>query len=133
MTAVVLTITQVARRLGISTRTIRVYEAEGFIRLQRSGNRCFLGHEDVDAILRIERLRADLSVNLHGVGVILEMRRKMLDLQERMNRMEEEFERRLNEALEQGRQDRERSLAPRGPRSLTDRGPRSLVKIDSEE
>ena len=95
----VLTITQVSRRLGVSTRTIRVYEDEGFITIERHRGRCLLGKEDVESIALIERLKSDLGVNLSGVGVILEMRRKMMEMQDRLDRMELEAERRIAEAL----------------------------------
>ncbi|MEW5722157.1 MAG: MerR family transcriptional regulator [Thermodesulfobacteriota bacterium] len=91
----ILTITQVARRFGISTRTIRLYAEEGFISLERRQGRCLLRPGDVDAIARIERLKADLGVNLAGVGVILEMREKMIELRRRLVEMEREFQRLL--------------------------------------
>lgn len=99
MTKTVLTITQVARRLGVSTRTIRIYEEEGFLTLQRSAGRCLLFPEDVEVIARIERLKEDLRINLHGIGVILEMRQRIIELQTHMAEMEQEFENRLREAL----------------------------------
>lgn len=89
----ILTITQVSRRLGVSSRTIRVYEEEGFIRLERAANRCLITPEQVELIALIERLRADLGVNIPGIGVILEMRRKMEEMQNRINQMEREMER----------------------------------------
>ena len=39
----------------------------------------------------IERLKSDLGVNLSGVGVILEMRQKLIDLREEMARLEWDF------------------------------------------
>ncbi|MBF0531006.1 MAG: MerR family transcriptional regulator [Deltaproteobacteria bacterium] len=99
MTRSVLTITEVARRLGIATKTIRVYEEEGFITIRRSSGRCLLEFDDLEVIVRIERLKDDLGVNLHGIGVILEMRQKIMELQSRLAEMEREFDRRLQEAL----------------------------------
>jgi MerR family transcriptional regulator, heat shock protein HspR len=99
MTEIVLTITQVAERLGISRRIIRVYESEGFITVERQGNRTMLRSSDVEAILRIERLRNDLGINIAGVGVILEMRRKMIEMRQHIDRMEREFDRQLHDAL----------------------------------
>ena len=96
----ILTITQVARRFGISTRTIRIYEEEGFIELHRAGGRSLLKPVDVEAIAMIERLKTDLGVNLPGIGVILEMRRKMVELQLQMEAMEREFDQRLKRAFD---------------------------------
>lgn len=97
----VITITQVARRTGVSTRTIRTYEEEGFIAIERVAGRCLLCPEDVETVLLVERLKSDLGVNLAGAAVILEMRRKMLDLQNRLEEMERDFEERLRRALEE--------------------------------
>jgi len=96
----ILTITQVSRRLGISIRTIHTYEEEGFIRIERCGGRALLRPWDVESIVMIERLKSDLGVNIAGIGVILEMRRKIMTLQDRIQAMEEELERRLQAAIE---------------------------------
>jgi DNA-binding transcriptional MerR regulator len=87
----ILTLTQVSRRLGVSTSTIRLYESEGFITITRHGRHTLLTPADVEMILVIERLRSDLGVNLPAVGVILEMRRKMTALRKRLDRLEAEF------------------------------------------
>ena len=119
MTEIVLTISQVARRLGISVRTIRVYESEGFITVERQGNRTILRPSDVDAILRIERLRSDLGVNLAGIGVILEMRQKLIEMQQHLDRMEREFDRQLREAL--------------SGKALAGAAPRAVVKVETKD
>lgn len=109
----IITITRVSRRLGVSTRTIRAYEEEGFITLIRTGGRCFLLPDDVEVVALAERLKADLGVNLAGVGVVLEMRRKIVEMQDRMADMEREFDRRLRQALEDQRRQMERPVIPR--------------------
>ena len=93
----VLSITQVSQRLGVSSKTIRIYEAEGFIRLERVANRCLVDPEQVAMIALIERLKADLGINLPGIGVILEMRRKMEAMQNRMDQMEQEMKQQLQQ------------------------------------
>jgi MerR family transcriptional regulator/heat shock protein HspR len=119
MTEVVLTITQVAERLGISRRTIRIYESEGFITVERQGNRTLLRPPDIEAILRIERLRNDLGVNLAGVGVILEMRRKLVEMQQQIDRMEREFDRKVRDALSN--------------KTLAGLERRAVVKVETED
>ncbi|MBU2546918.1 MAG: MerR family transcriptional regulator [Proteobacteria bacterium] len=114
----ILTITQVARRLGVQTRTIRVYEREGFVTLERLGGRYYLRPGDVEVIAMVERLKTDLGVNLAGVGVIMEMRHKLLKLQEQMIQMELEYQRRLEEALNDQRREIERPLSTRGTRAV---------------
>jgi MerR family transcriptional regulator, heat shock protein HspR len=88
------TIRQAATRLGISTRTIRIYETEGFITLARHQGRCLLTPRQIEDILTIERLKRDLGVNLAGIGVILNMRERMLELQSKLDRLEAELEER---------------------------------------
>jgi MerR family transcriptional regulator/heat shock protein HspR len=86
----ILTISQVAARFGISVRTIRVYEEEGFISVERYGRRCLLRPVDVEAIAMIQRLKTDLGVNLAGIAIILEMRRQIEALRERLLDMDGE-------------------------------------------
>jgi MerR family transcriptional regulator/heat shock protein HspR len=113
-----LTLTEVSRRLGVSPRTIRLYAEEGFIQLERSGGRCRMGPAEIEVIVTIERLRRDLGVNRSGVGVILEMRRKMDELAARLEAMEREFDERLVQALENQRRRLNPPLAPTGPRAV---------------
>ncbi len=73
-------ISRVARRLGLSVRTIRHYEEEDFFTMERISGRCYLRPGDIEIIALAERLRKDLGVNLAGVGVVLEMRQNILAL-----------------------------------------------------
>ncbi|MBW2091960.1 MAG: MerR family transcriptional regulator [Deltaproteobacteria bacterium] len=91
MLSSVCTISRVARYLNVSVRTIRNYEAEGFIRIERINGRCYLQPEEVELIALITRLRNDLRVNLAGVGAILEMRQKILDLQKQLDQLKREI------------------------------------------
>ncbi len=91
MLSPICSISRVARRLKISVRTIRAYEAEGFINIERISGRCYLRPEDVEVLALIKRLKNDLGVNLASVGIILEMRRTILDLQEQLARLQEKI------------------------------------------
>ena len=121
----ILTVTQVARRLGVSTRTIRVYEEEGFISLERSGGRCLVPVDQVEEIIVIQRLKQDLGINHSGVGVILEMRRRLYDLQKQVDELERSFQRRLEVAI------KEQKRAFQRP--LTHIEPRDVMKVGSED
>lgn len=125
----ILTITEVARRMGVSRKTIRIYEQEGFIRLERVSGRCVLPQSEVESIARIERLRKDLGVNIAGIGVILQMRERMQEMQKEIARMEEEMERRLRQAVDQVKMELERPLSHSADRSVSTLGDRSLSKI----
>lgn len=114
----------VARRLGIRIQTIHVYLREGLLVPQDEGGRFVFSEDDVEELARILRLRRDLSVNLAGVGVILEMRKKMLALQKELDRLSEEIE---------------KEVEARFKKYLTESGPpaepvkKDIVKITVQE
>lgn len=80
------TISVVAEEYGVHPQTLRLYEREGLIKPSRSakGTRYYT-EEDVERLELILNLTRDLGVNLAGVEIILNMR-------EKMNRMQHEFE-----------------------------------------
>lgn len=80
------TISIVAEEYGVHPQTLRLYEREGLITPSRSakGTRYYT-EEDVERLELILNLTRDLGVNLAGVEIILNMR-------EKMNRMQREFE-----------------------------------------
>ena len=80
------TISVVAEQYGIHPQTLRLYEREGLITPSRSakGTRYYT-EEDVERLELILSLTRDMGVNLAGVEIILNMR-------EKMNQMQREFE-----------------------------------------
>jgi MerR family transcriptional regulator, heat shock protein HspR len=80
------TISVVAEEYGIHPQTLRLYEREGLIKPSRSakGTRYYT-EEDVERLELILNLTRDLGVNLAGVEIVLNMR-------EKMNQMQREFE-----------------------------------------
>lgn len=80
------TISVVAEEYGVHPQTLRLYEREGLIKPSRSakGTRYYT-EEDIERLELILNLTRDLGVNLAGVEIILNMR-------EKMNRMQREFE-----------------------------------------
>lgn len=115
----------VSHRLGVSTRTITFLIKEGLVRARVEHGEIRFEDEDVNEIARIVRLR-DLGINLAGIEVILEMRRKMLTLKreidELSNEMEQEFEVRLRRRFPQG-----------SPPQLSEKRARELIEIIVEE
>jgi MerR family transcriptional regulator/heat shock protein HspR len=112
-------ISRVARRLGLSVRTIRHYEEEDFFTMERISGRCYLRPGDIEIIALAERLRKDLGVNLAGVGVVLEMRQNILALKNQMDQLEADFEKQIFRVREEMRREMSRPLAPLGSRSVT--------------
>lgn len=81
------TISVVAKLYEVHPQTLRMYEREGLIKPSRSeGNTRLFTDEDLERLEVILSLTRDLGVNLAGVEIILNMR-------EKMNAMQKEFER----------------------------------------
>ena len=71
-------ISVVAKSYGIHPQTLRLYEREGLLRPSRTeGNTRLYSDEDLQQLEVILNLTRDLGVNLAGVEIILNMRRKL--------------------------------------------------------
>jgi MerR family transcriptional regulator/heat shock protein HspR len=78
----------VAEMAKIHPQTLRMYEKKGLIRPSRTeGKTRMYSPEDVEEIARVTRLARDLGVNLAGIEIILKMRRRMLDMQARIEEL----------------------------------------------
>src|SRR5438094_5651674 len=72
----------VAEMVKIHPQTLRMYEKKGLIRPSRTEGRTRMySSEDVEEIARVIRLARDLGVNLAGIEINVQMRRRMLDVQ----------------------------------------------------
>ena len=81
-------ISAVAEMYQIHPQTLRLYEREGLLRPSRSeGNTRLYTDEDLERLEFILNLARDLGVNIAGIGVILQMRERM----EEMNRQMQGF------------------------------------------
>src|SRR3982751_34204 len=81
------TISAVAELYDIHPQTLRLYEREGLLKPSRSvGNTRLYTDPDLERLEVILSLTRDLGVNLAGVEIILNMR-------EKMDAMQQEFER----------------------------------------
>lgn len=84
------TISAVADEYDIHPQTLRLYEREGLLKPSRSeGNTRLYTDTDLERLEVILSLTRDLGVNLAGVEIILNMR-------EKMDAMQREFERFFN-------------------------------------
>ena len=84
------TISAVADHYGIHQQTLRLYEREGLLKPSRSeGNVRLYTDEDIERLEVILKLTRDLGVNLAGVEIILNMREKMDQMQQEFNRFVE--------------------------------------------
>jgi MerR family transcriptional regulator, heat shock protein HspR len=78
-------ISAVAEMYNIHPQTLRLYEREGLLIPSRSlGNTRYYTQEDLEQLEIILKLTRDLGVNLAGVEIILNMRKRMDEMQKEM-------------------------------------------------
>jgi len=83
-----------ARMVGMHAQTLRQYERIGLVEPKRTrGNIRMYSRADVARLRTVQRLIADLGVNLAGVEVILQMREKMLAMEDEIERLRRELQR----------------------------------------
>ena len=105
---------EVLESVGISRRTLRVYEEVGLVAPVEAEERIPVYEEEaLETIRRIQRLRRDLGVNLAGVQVILEMRRKIEELQQNLEDVVRFVQIDLREEMESYLRREKRAIVPR--------------------
>ena len=83
-------ISAVAQKYNIHPQTLRLYEREGLLKPSRTeGNTRLYSEEDLEQLETILSLTRDLGVNLAGVEIILNMRRRMEQMQGEVNQFME--------------------------------------------
>lgn len=82
------TIEIVTARTGVSPARVRFFEREGLVApADRSTGQRVYSEQTVIRIQQIDRLTTDLGVNLAGAEVILNMRDRMLELLDEIERL----------------------------------------------
>ncbi len=120
-------ISVVAKSYGSHPQTLRLYEREGLLKPSRTeGNTRLYSEEDLRQLEVILNLTRDLGVNLAGVEIVLNMRRKMEQMQAEMN----EFISHVREELQRSSQD---GWQERLERALVKVPPTQIVKAPSEQ
>src|SRR5512146_920753 len=78
-------ISVVAEMYDIHPQTLRLYEREGLLKPSRSeGNTRMYTEEDLKRLEFILSLARDLGVNIAGIGIILNMRERIEQMQQQM-------------------------------------------------
>jgi MerR family transcriptional regulator/heat shock protein HspR len=114
-------ISAVAQKYNIHPQTLRLYEREGLLKPSRTeGNTRLYSEEDLEQLETILSLTRDLGVNLAGVEIILNMRRKMEGMQAEVN----EFMEYVKHELARGMDDWEQRLGT----ALVKSAPTDLVR-----
>ena len=114
-------ISAVAQKYNIHPQTLRLYEREGLLTPSRTdGNTRLYAEEDLEQLETILSLTRDLGVNLAGVEIILNMRRKIAQMQQEVN----EFVGYVKQELARGLGDWEQRLGT----ALVKASPADLVR-----
>lgn len=81
------TIGVVANTFGIHEQTLRLYEREGLLTPSRSEkNTRYYTDDDLEKLKMILSLTRDMGVNLAGVQIIIDLRQRMDEMQRDFNR-----------------------------------------------
>jgi MerR family transcriptional regulator/heat shock protein HspR len=113
-------ISAVATRYNIHPQTLRLYEREGLLKPSRTeGNTRLYSDEDLAELETILALTRELGVNLAGVEIILNMRRKMERMQHEVNEFVAYVKGELARGLGDWEQRLNTALVPSGPTDLT--------------
>jgi MerR family transcriptional regulator/heat shock protein HspR len=119
-------ISTVSRLYNIHPQTLRLYEREGLLKPSRTeGNTRLYSEEDLKQLEIILNLTRNLGVNLAGVDIILNMRKKMEQIQKEVNDLLNYIKREFFEGRE-----REFELVKK---SIVKTSPAKIVKIEIEE
>ncbi len=100
-------ISVVSKAYGIHPQTLRLYEREGLLKPSRTdGNTRLYAEDDLRQLEVILNLTRDLGVNLAGVEIVLNMRRKMEQMQEEVGEFVAWVRQELARAAQEGWQER---------------------------
>jgi MerR family transcriptional regulator, heat shock protein HspR len=100
-------ISVVAKAYGIHPQTLRLYEREGLLKPSRTdGNTRLYSEQDLKQLEVILNLTRDLGVNLAGVEIVLNMRRKMEQVQGEVGEFVSWVRQELARAAQEGWQER---------------------------
>jgi MerR family transcriptional regulator/heat shock protein HspR len=112
-------ISAVAQKYDIHPQTLRLYEREGLLKPSRTeGNTRLYSEDDLEQLETILSLTRDLGVNLAGVEIILNMRRKMAQMQGEVNEFMEYVKRELARGLDDWEQRLGTALVKSSPTDL---------------
>ena len=84
--------------VGMHPQTLRIYENKGLVRPKRTpgGTRLYSEH-DLERLRAIQRLTTELGLNLAGVEHVLRLQDEVQKMRDRLDRMEREMRRAVDE------------------------------------
>jgi MerR family transcriptional regulator/heat shock protein HspR len=119
-------ISTVANIYDVHPQTLRLYEREGLLNPSRSkGNTRLYSEKDLEQLEFILNLTRDLGVNLAGVEVAMNMKKKMEQIEEELN----EFLNYIRVEFFEGREEEFENKKD----SLVRLNPTKIIKIERKE
>ena len=119
-------ISAVAAKYDIHPQTLRLYEREGLLKPSRTdGNTRLYSEEDLEQLETILALTRDLGVNLAGVEIILNMRRKIQAMQHEVNEFMEYVKKEMTRGIDDWEQRLSTALVKSSPTELVRAAPPS--------
>ena len=111
-------ISVVSKAYAIHPQTLRLYEREGLLKPSRTdGNTRLYSEADLKQLEVILNLTRDLGVNLAGVEIVLNMRRKMEQVQGEVGEFVSWVRQELARAAQEGWQERLQQALVRLPKA----------------
>ena len=127
-------ISAVSQRYDIHPQTLRLYEREGLLKPSRTdGNTRLYSSEDLKQLETILTLTRDLGVNLAGVEIILNMRRKMDQMQREVNEFMSYVKREMTPGLDGWEERLGTALVKTTPSSLVRAAPQTSEESNSSK
>jgi MerR family transcriptional regulator/heat shock protein HspR len=119
-------ISAVSSKYKIHPQTLRLYEREGLLKPSRTdGNTRLYSEEDLAQLETILTLTRELGVNLAGVEIILNLRRKIEQMQGEVNEFMEYVKRELARGMDDWEQRLGTALVKSAPSDLVSLTPPS--------
>ena len=130
-------ISAVSQKYDIHPQTLRLYEREGLLKPSRTeGNTRLYSEEDLEQLETILTLTRDLGVNLAGVEIILNLRRKIELMQTEVNQFMDYVKREMARGIDDWEQRLGTALVKSSPTDLVRHAPpvrRRRTAADAED
>src|SRR5580765_63841 len=127
-------ISAVAQKYSIHPQTLRLYEREGLLTPSRTeGNTRLYSEEDLEQLETILSLTRDLGVNLAGVEIILNMRRKIEAMQGEVNQFMEYVKKEMTRGIDDWEQRLSTALVKSSPSDLVRAAPPTDTSASNAE
>jgi MerR family transcriptional regulator/heat shock protein HspR len=95
-----------AELVGMHPQTLRMYENKGLVRPKRTpGGTRLYSDNDLERLRTIQRLTTELGLNLAGVEHVLRLQDELVRMRSRLDRMEREMRRAIDEVHRSYRRD----------------------------